>query len=62
MSITFNLVKVTEFLLFGEKELLTRLSSVIPLFVKICLFIFPFNVWDKLSVLIRPVPELSLLH
>ena len=47
--------------MFG-KELLTRLiiSSVILLFVKICLFIFPFDVWDKFWVLIRPVPEVSL--
>ena len=27
------------------------------LFVKICLSIFPFDVWDKLWVLIRQVPE-----
>ena len=25
------------------------------------LLIFPFDVWDKLWVLIRPVPEVSLL-
>ena len=25
------------------------------------LFIFPFDVWDKLWILIRPVPEVSLL-
>ena len=29
--------------------------------VKICLSIFPNDVWDKLWVLIRPVPEVSLL-
>ena len=52
--------------LFG-KVLLTRLvvcrlSSVILLFVKICLSVFPFGVWDGLWVLIRSVPEVSLLH
>ena len=26
-----------------------------------CLFIFPFGVWDKLWLLIRSVPEVSLL-
>ena len=31
------------------------------LFVKICLIIFPFDVQDKVWVLIRPVPEISLL-
>ena len=31
------------------------------LFVKICLTVFPFDVWDGLWVLIRPVPEVSLL-
>ena len=37
------------------------LSFVIFLFVKICLSIFPFDVWDRLWVLIRPVPEVSFL-
>ena len=36
------------------------LSSVI-LFAKICLFVLPFDVWVRLWVLIRPVPEVSLL-
>ena len=31
------------------------------LFVKIGLSIFPFDVWDKVWVLIRPVPEVYLL-
>ena len=35
------------------------LSSIILLFVKICLSIVPFDVWDKLWVLIRPVPAVS---
>ena len=26
------------------------------------LFIFPFDIWDKLWVLIQPVPEVSLLN
>ena len=34
---------------------------MILLFVKICLPIFPFDVWDKLLVLIRPVPGVFLL-
>ena len=37
------------------------LSLVILLFVKMCLSIFSFDVWDKLWVLIRSVPEVSLL-
>ena len=37
------------------------LSSVILLFVKICLSIFSFDVWDRLWVRIRPVPEVPLL-
>ena len=39
------------------------LSSVILLFVGMCLPIFPFDVWDsgKLWVLIRLVPEVSIL-
>ena len=36
---------------------LLLLTSVILLFVKICLSVFPFDVWDKLWVLIRPVPR-----
>ena len=27
--------------------------------LKICLFVFPFDVWDGLCVLIRSVPEVS---
>ena len=37
------------------------LSTVILLFVGMCLSIFPFDVWDKLWVLIRSVPEVFLL-
>ena len=37
------------------------LSPVIFLFVGMCLSIFPFHVWDKLWVLFRSVPEVSLL-
>ena len=36
-------------------------SPVILLFVGRCLSIFPFDVWDKLWVLILSVPEISLL-
>ena len=36
-------------------------QSSILLFVKICVSVFPFDVWDGLWVLIRPVPEVSLL-
>ena len=46
--------------LFG-KELLTRLVSCNFIVVGMCLSIFPFDVWDKLWVLIRSVPEVSLL-
>ena len=42
-----------------EKELLTQLIIRNFVFVKICLSIFPFNVWDGLWVQIRPVPEVS---
>ena len=37
------------------------LSPVISLFMGMCLTIFPFDVWDKLWVLIRFVLEVSLL-
>ena len=37
------------------------LSSVILLFAKISLSVLPFDVWVRLWVLIRPVPEVSLL-
>ena len=52
----FNTVKLTELPPVG-KELLTRL--IICYFV-VSLFIFPFDVWDKLWVLIRSVPVVSL--
>ena len=56
----FNLVKVTE--LSHGKSWLLVLSLVILLLVKICLSIFPFDVWDKLLVVIWPVPEVTLLE
>ena len=37
------------------------LLPVFSLFVKIYLFLFPFDVWDTLWILIRLVPEESLL-
>ena len=37
------------------KERLTRHIICNYLFIKICLSIFPVDVWDKLTVLIRPV-------
>ena len=46
--------------LFG-KVLLLGLPPVMLLFVTICLSIFPFDVWDKLWVLIRSVPEVSFI-
>ena len=59
--IYFNLVKVTELPPVLGKSCRLGLSSVILLFVQICLSIIPFDVWDKLGVLIRPVSEVSLL-
>ena len=38
------------------------LSPVILLYVGMCLSIFPFDVWDKLWVLIWSVSELSLIY
>ena len=63
MSNLFNSVKVITCYLF-DKELLTRLTSVILFFfcfffVKICLSIFPFGIWDKLWY--WPTLEVSLL-
>ena len=55
----FNLVKVTE--LSAGKSWLLVLSLVILLLIKICLSIFPFDVRDKLWVLIWPVPEVTLV-
>ena len=54
--ICFNSVKVTELPPVWD----LGLSTAILLFVKIRLFIFPFVVWDKFWVLIRPVPEVFL--
>ena len=61
MSNLFHSAKVTEFLPVFGKSCQFDLPSVTLLFVKICLSIFLFDVWDKLWVLIRPVPEVSLL-
>ena len=55
MSYLFE-VKVTELSPVWERF---GLLSVILLFVKICLYILPFNVLDKLWALIRPVPGVS---
>ena len=54
MSSLFNSVKVNGLPLFWER---VAISAVILLFVKICLPIFLFDVWDKLWVRIRSVPE-----
>ena len=56
MSDLFGSVKMAELPPVWES-----LSPVILLFVGMCLSIFPFDVWDKLWVLIRLVPEVSLL-
>ena len=48
----------------GSPCITTRCNGLLPvilLFVKIGLSIFSFDVWDKLWVLIRPVPEVALL-
>ena len=67
MSYLFNSVKVTELSPVVERgatclgnSCFLGLPSVILLFVKICLAIFPFDVWDTLWVLIRPDLEVSL--
>ena len=57
MSIFFNSVKLNELPPDWERAVN---SHVILLLVKTCLSIFPFDVWDKLWVLYRPVPEVSL--
>ena len=56
MSSLFNSVKVIELPPVWE-----RVANSDLLFVNICLSIFPFDVWDRLWVLIRPVSEVSLL-
>ena len=60
MSDSFGSVKMAELPPFG-KSCGLGLSPVILLIVGMCLLIFPFDVWDKLWVMIRPVPEVSLL-
>ena len=60
MSYSFNSVKVTE-LPPVAKELPTRLIICNS---GVCLDMFdrfPFYIWDGLCILIRPVPEVSLL-
>ena len=53
------LAKVTELSPVWEGSANSALSSVILLFVEICLSVFPFDVWDRLWILIRPVPGVS---
>ena len=55
----FNSVKVMSCRVIGRAANWLIICNF--LFVKIRLSIFPFEVWDKLSVLIRSVPEVSLL-
>ena len=59
MSKLFTSVNVTELPPVWVR--VANSSSVTLLFVEICLSIFPFDVWDKIGVLSRPVPEVSLL-
>ena len=61
MSTLFNSVKVTELPPVCERAANSAYHLSFFLFVKICLSVFLFDVWDKLWVLIRPVPEISLL-
>ena len=56
MSNSFNSAKVTEWLPVGE-----RAANSAYHLVKICLSVFLFDIWDGLCVLIRSVPEVSLL-
>ena len=53
------LVKVTQ--LSPGREKAASLASVILLFVKVCLSIFPRYASDKLLILFRAVPEVSFL-
>ena len=65
MACTDNIHLIHTYLEKNERQWLgilgLGLSSVILLFVKICSSIFPFDVWDGLWVLIRPISEVSLL-
>ena len=56
---TRRCVNVTDMPPVLGKGCLLGLSSVVLLFVKTCLSIFPFDVWYKLCVLILQVPEVS---
>ena len=53
-------LRLLSFHLSGKKSCYLVLSPVILLFVKTCLSVFPFDDWDKLWVLIRSFPEVSL--
>ena len=57
LCVQFISVKVTELPPVWERVAYLAYHQ----FVKICLSIFPFDVWDKLWILIRPVPVVSLL-
>ena len=57
MSDFFGSVKMAELPPVWERAA----DSACLLFVRICLSVFPFDVWDKLRVLIRSIPEVSLL-
>ena len=61
MSNLFYSVKVSKLPSVWERAVKIGSSSVILLFVKICLSIVAFDVWYKLWALTRPVPEVSLL-
>ena len=57
MSNSFNSAKVTELPPVWKRA---ANSAYHLLFVKICLSVFPFDVWFGLLALIRPVSEVSL--
>ena len=59
MSSLFNLIQVTELPPVG-KELLTQLITCNFIVREDMLSIFPSDVWDKLWLLIQPVPEVSV--
>ena len=55
----FSFSKFTQVATCLGKSCCLGFSPVILLFVGMCLSIFPFDIWDKLWVLIRSVPEVS---
>ena len=62
VSNLFNSVKITELPPVWERAANSAYHLIFKFyFVKIYLSIFPFDVWDKLWLLIRPVPEVSSL-